>query len=210
MTHKMPGNPPAYGGQAVIEGVLMRGRRSCAIAVRAPDHKIIVRTEELGGLYRSRLAGLPFIRGLLVLWDALVLGVRALTFSANVQAEAEGERTEGFSLFLTLGVSMLLGIAFFFLLPAGAAHLLGGLFAWPAWGVNLLEGAVRLLLLVAYVGLIGLLPDIRRVYAYHGAEHKTINAYEAGAPITVESVRPFTTLHPRCGTGFLLVVVVIS
>jgi len=201
---------PVYGGQAVIEGVMMRGRACYAVAVRAPDRTIQVHTEPLGTLYRSRFTRIPFLRGLFVLWDALVLGIRALTYSANVQAEAEGERLEGAPLVLTMGGSLLLGVAIFFLLPAGAAHLAGSLLLWPAWATNLFEGGLRLVLLLAYVGLIGLMPEIRRVYGYHGAEHKTINAFEAGAPLEPAQVAGHSREHLRCGTAFLLTLVILS
>lgn len=200
---------PSYGGQAVIEGVMMRGAQVCSVAVRAPDHSIVIDTQPLSAIYRSRLAKIPFLRGLLILWDALVLGVRALTFSANTQAE-EGEKIEGGALTLTLLISLVIGIGFFFLLPAGIGHLTVRFLSWSAQQSNLLEGVVRLGLLVAYIWSIGFMPDIRRVYAYHGAEHKTINAFEAGAKLDPESVSRYPREHPRCGTAFLLTVAVLS
>ncbi len=204
-----PGALSTYGGQAVIEGVMMRGRTSCKVAVRAPDHSIQVEDLPLPPLYQSRWATLPFLRGLLVLWDALGLGMRALTFSANVQAGEEA-RIEGAPLALTMAASLLVGAGLFFLLPAGGAYLAEQLFTINSNWSNLLEGLVRLALLVGYVWAIGLLPDVRRVFGYHGAEHMTINAYEAGAPLDVASVRQFSRQHPRCGTAFLLTVVVFS
>ena len=200
---------PAYGGQAVIEGVMMRGTQVCAIAVRAPDQSITVEIEPLSSLYRSKLTKVPFLRGLLLLWDALSLGTRALTFSANVQAE-EDERLEGGSLILTLLASLATGLVLFFLLPAGVAYLVEQLFLWNAWQSNLVEGLIRLGLLIGYIWAIAFMPDIRRVYGYHGAEHKTINTFEAGETLEVESVMRFPREHPRCGTAFLLTVVVLS
>jgi len=205
MTEKMPN----YGGQAVIEGVMMRGASAVAIAMRSPDQNIVIHTEELGGIYRSRAARIPFVRGLVILWDALGLGMRALTISANIQAD-EDEQLEGPMLYLTLGFSLLVGIAFFFLLPAGVGQLLEHFFSLNAWWSNLLEGVVRLALLVGYIWAIGLMPDVRRVYAYHGAEHKTINAFEAGAELTPEVVATYSREHARCGTAFLLTLVLIS
>ncbi len=199
----------SYGGQAVIEGVMMRGRTSCAIAVRTPDGSIEIENQELGGMYRSRIAQIPFLRGLLLLGDALVLGMRALTFSANVQIE-EDEKVEGTSLFLTLLTSLAAGIGLFFLLPAGLAHLSESVIqVGPFWG-NVIEGLVRLMLLIGYIWGIGRVPDIERVYGYHGAEHKTINAFEADAPLTVQSVATFSRQHARCGTAFMLTVVLFS
>jgi uncharacterized protein YqhQ len=199
----------AYGGQAVIEGVMMRGRRAMAVAMRAPDGRIVLHSEKLGGLYRSRIARIPFVRGVIMLSDALGLGMRALTIAANTQT-GEDEKLEGPALYLTLGIAMIFGIGLFFLLPAGVGGLAEHYLDWSAWSSNLLEGVVRLVLLVGYVWAIGFMPDIKRVFAYHGAEHKTINAYEAGAELTPKSVATFSLEHPRCGTAFLLTLVLFS
>ncbi len=199
----------AYGGQAVIEGVMMRGRAAMAIAMRAPDGKIVTHKEKLGSIYRSRVARIPFLRGVVLLWDALGLGMRALTIAANTQT-GEDEKLEGPALYLTLGVAMLFGIGLFFVLPAGLGSLAEHYLAWNAWWSNVLEGLVRLLLLVGYIWAIGFLPDIKRVFSYHGAEHKTINAFEAGAELTPETVARFPLEHPRCGTAFLLTLVLFS
>jgi uncharacterized protein YqhQ len=219
-----------YGGQAVIEGVMMRGQKAFAVAMRAPDGKIVVHTEPLAGLYRSRLTKIPFLRGIVLLWDALGLGMRALTLSANTQT-GEDEKLEGPALYVTLGLALIFGIGLFFLLPAALGgwieHLLaaeastgGGalpmLTQAPAasslglWVGNLLEGVFRLLLLIGYIWAIGLMPDIKRIFGYHGAEHKTINAYESGADLTPESVAKFPLEHARCGTAFLLTLVLLS
>jgi uncharacterized protein YqhQ len=199
----------AYGGQAVLEGVMMRGASTCAVAVRAPEGNITVHTEPLGPLYRSRLARLPFLRGLIVLWDTLGLGVRALTFSANIQAGPEQEIEPG-TMALTLAFSVVLALGMFFLVPAGAGFLVERMTGWNAWWTNLVEGLLRLGLLLGYVWAVGFLPDVRRVFAYHGAEHKTINAFEADAALDPETVARFPKEHARCGTAFLLTVVVLS
>lgn len=188
----------------------MRGSRAYAIAVRAPDTSIQVESQELGPLYRSRLIRLPLLRGLLILWDALTLGIRALAFSANVQATDESERIEGASLTLTLLVSVGAGVAAFILLPAGAAHLIQLLTGASALITNLTEGLMRLLLLIGYIWGIGRVSEIKRVFGYHGAEHMTIHAFEAGSPLTVEHIGRYPRAHPRCGTAFLLTVVVFS
>lgn len=218
-----------YGGQAVIEGVMMRGRQTFAIGMRSPDGNIVVHTEPLAAVYRSRIASIPFLRGVILLWDALGLGMRALTISANTQT-GENEKLEGPTLYLTLAVSLGLGIGLFFLLPAliggwveshwlrdpgAAGAVLPALGGSPATGAglwigNLLEGLLRLALLVGYIWAIGFMPDVRRLFGYHGAEHKTINAYEAGADLTPESVAGFSVEHPRCGTAFMLTLVIIS
>ena len=201
---------PMYGGQAVIEGVMMRGTSVCAIAVRGPEGDISVETQPLSGIYRSGLAKIPFLRGLIILWDALVLGTHALTYSANMQATEEDEKIEGGSMVLTLLVSLALAIGLFFLLPAGVAYLAEEyLGVSPVWS-NVLEGVIRLVLLIGYMWAIGKMEDIERVFGYHGAEHKTINAFEAGADLEPEAVMKYSREHPRCGTAFLLTLIVFS
>lgn len=200
---------PTYGGQAVIEGVMMRGAKAVAIAMRSPDDEIVLYTEELGGIYQMRIAKVPFLRGLILLWDSLGLGMRALTISANMQGE-EDEQLEGVALYLTLGFSLAIGIGFFFLAPATIGHYVEGFFDLTPWVGNIIEGLVRLIILVGYVWAIGFMEDIKRVFGYHGAEHKTINAFEAGADLTPENVAKFPIEHPRCGTAFLLTVVIFS
>jgi len=189
--------------------VLMRGQKAFAIAMRDPDGKIVLHEEKLANVYRSRITKTPFLRGIILLWDALGLGMRALTISANTQT-GEDEKLEGWPLYLTIGVSLTLGIGLFFLLPAGVGSLAEHLLGWNVWWNNLLEGVVRLLLLVGYIWAIGFMPDIKRLFGYHGAEHKTINAYEAGAELTPESVAKFPLEHARCGTAFMLTLVLLS
>jgi uncharacterized protein YqhQ len=200
---------PSYGGQAVIEGVLMLGKSSAAMAVRAPDNEIVTHQEKLPGLYTSKIAKIPFLRGLIVLWDSLGLGMRYLTLSANVQT-GEDEKLEGPALYLTLGFSLAIGIGLFFLLPAFVSGLLVRYSGLSTWTSNLFEGLFRLILLIVYLVLIGKIPDIRRVFMYHGAEHKTINAYEDGADLTPENVMPYSVQHTRCGTSFILTLVLLS
>jgi uncharacterized protein YqhQ len=202
-------NLPSYGGQAVIEGVLMRGKSSVAMANRTPDEQIVVHKEKLGGIYTSKLAKIPFLRGLIVLWDSLGLGMRYLTMSANVQT-GEDEKLEGPMLYLTLALSLAIGIGFFFLLPALISGLVANYTSVSPWVINLLEGVIRLVLLIAYIWGIGKMPDIARVFMYHGAEHKTINAFEDGAELTPENVKPYSVEHSRCGTSFILTLVLLS
>lgn len=212
----------SYGGQAVIEGVMMRGAHAAAIAVRDPEGKIVVHEQPLNAtLYRGKIAKTPFIRGVIGLWDALGLGTRALMWAADVALGEEEEVSfNGPIGWATIAFSMLLGVGLFFLLPtAGASwigHLLGltpdgsaGL-GWEAFVVNLIEGFIQLGLLIAYIWAIGRIPDVKRLFGYHGAEHKTINAYEAGAELTPEVVQNYPIEHPRCGTAFLLTVVFVS
>lgn len=201
-----------YGGQAVIEGVMMRGQKAFAVAMRAPDGKIVTHTEKLAEVYRSGLTKVPFLRGVILLWDALGLGMRALTLSANTQT-GEDEKLEGPALYLTLGLSLTMGIGLFFLLPAGIGGWVEHAMAQTTsalWIGNLIEGVLRLLILIGYIWSIGFMPDIRRVFQYHGAEHKTINAFEAGAELTPEVVAKYPIEHPRCGTAFLLTLVLLS
>ncbi len=201
-----------YGGQAVLEGVMMRGQKAFAIAMRAPDGKIAVHTEKLANVYRSGITKVPFLRGVILLWDALGLGMRALTISANTQT-GEDEKLEGPALYLTLFTSLAFGIGLFFLLPAGVGGWVEHLLAQTTsalWLGNLLEGVLRLLLLIGYIWGIGFMPDVKRVFMYHGAEHKTINAFEAGAELTPEIVTNYPIEHPRCGTAFLLTLVLLS
>lgn len=200
---------PSYGGQAVIEGVLMRGTRFIAMAMRAPDGNIVMHEEELKGIYTTSWMKIPFLRGLVGLWDALGVGMRFLTISANTQT-GEDEKLEGWPLYLTLGGSLLLGIGIFFLAPAGVGALAESILGWGSLSSNVLEGLLRLALLVLYIWAIGFMPDIRRVFQYHGAEHKTINAFEAQAELTPDVVSTYSLEHPRCGTSFLLTLVVFS
>lgn len=187
----------------------MLGKSSAAMAVRAPDNEIVTHQEKLPGLYTSKIAKIPFLRGLIVLWDSLGLGMRYLTLSANVQT-GEDEKLEGPALYLTLGFSLAIGIGLFFLLPAFVSGLLVRYAGLSTWTSNLLEGLFRLILLIVYLVLIGKIPDIRRVFMYHGAEHKTINAYEDGADLTPENVMPYSVQHTRCGTSFILTLVLLS
>ena len=214
-----------YGGQAVLEGVMMRGQRSMAVACRAPTGEIITHFEELvSPIYRSRIAKMPFIRGAVMIWDTLALGMRALMFAANIAAmeppSAEGANTEtpkdampATVLWTTMAIALVGAIGLFFVLPVLAMGFLDQFInQYPNSSLisNLVEKILRLSLILGYMTLIGQIPDIRRVFMYHGAEHKTINAYEAGAPLTPESVQKFPIEHPRCGTTFLLIVVIVS
>jgi uncharacterized protein YqhQ len=199
----------SYGGQALMEGILMRGRKACAVAMRAPDGKIVTRIQPLSGIYKTNIAKIPFLRGLVMLWDSLGLGMRAMTDSANMQS-GEDEQLEGPALYFLLGGTLLLAVVIFFLVPVGVGWLTEHFLHWNAWWSNLVEGILRLFMLVGYIWAIGFMPDIARVFAYHGAEHKTINAYEAGAELTPASVAKFPLAHTRCGTAFLLTLVVLS
>jgi uncharacterized protein YqhQ len=207
----------------VLEGVMMRGRAFMAVAVRAPDKRIVVTSEPLPRhLYGGVIQKIPLVRGVTMLWDALGLGMKALMFSADIQMQGEEADTtngvhssEPASLskplaWTTVVLALIFGIGIFFVTPlavVGLAEQFVG--AHTIWS-NLAEGLIRLALLVGYVALIGLMPDVRRVYAYHGAEHMTIHAWEHNDPLDPEHVAHYSPAHPRCGTAFLLEVVAIS
>ncbi|MEA4812944.1 MAG: DUF1385 domain-containing protein [Anaerolineaceae bacterium] len=200
---------PSYGGQAVIEGVMMRGKKNLAMACRKPDGSIALYQEDLPPVYRSKLMKMPFLRGVIGLWDALCLGTRMLTKAANYQT-GEDEKLEGSALFFTLVFSLSLAVVLFFLLPAFIAGKVDERFGMGVWWSNALEGLIRLIVLVIYLALVGRMEDIRRTFMYHGAEHKTINAYEANIELTPEEVSKMSTCHPRCGTSFLLTFLIVS
>ncbi|HKP53769.1 MAG TPA: DUF1385 domain-containing protein [Chloroflexia bacterium] len=247
-----------YGGQAVLEGVMMRGQRHMAVAVRAPDGRIVVHEEALkGALYRHPAMKLPFLRGFVALWDALGLGMKSLMFSANVALEeeasvkkAEGNEQKapgsgqtagdvyidvdvtqeadsnavnphsalrtphsemGRAAWASIAIALVFMVGIFFVLPVLAANVITSVASTDSSLThNLIEGAIRLALFIGYIWAIGFMPDIKRVFGYHGAEHKTINAYEAGAPLVPERVQSFTLLNPRCGTTFLLIVLLLA
>ncbi len=201
---------PSYGGQALIEGVLMRGSKYLAAAFRKPDGEIVIHTEELSSIYQGNLKKIPFLRGLIVLWDAMGLGTKYLTMSANYQAEQEEEKISGSALTLTLIGSLAVAVVLFFLGPALLSKLIQNLFGLTAVFQNLFEGFIRLAMVLLYIWGIGKMPDIAQVFRYHGAEHKTINAFEDNCELTPSLVKKYSLQHPRCGTAFLLYVVVIS
>ena len=198
-----------YGGQAVIEGVMIRGPHSVAVACRRPDGEIAVRRETLSGVYTGLVRRIPFVRGVIVLWETMALGMRSLIFSSNV-ALGEEENEVSPKAVLGMGLAALVVVAaIFFAGPVLLTSWLEGRIDSTVV-VVVIEGLIRLAILVAYIGLIGLVPDIRRVYAYHGAEHKSIHALEAGDPLEPTAVQRHPTAHVRCGTSFLLTIVVVS
>ena len=199
-----------YGGQAVIEGVMIRGEKFASVAVRRPDGTVSTVAWTLGSIYNGTLRKLPLFRGVIVLIETLGLGVRALTHSANVSlGEEDGEELSSFSIAWMVGVSLVFGIGIFFVAPLFAASALERVIESHIL-VNIIEGVLRLVVFVGYIKLIGMMPDIKRVFAYHGAEHMTIHAYEAADPLNVDEIRKYPTAHPRCGTAFLLVVAVVA
>ena len=199
-----------YGGQAVIEGVMMRGKRHYAVAVRLPNTKEIVvdRGELKASIYVNPMWKLPFVRGLALIGEQLHLGMKSLIWSANMNAGGKDIVIGKKEISASVAIAGVFGFAIFLGLPlllAGLAVHRSGSFQFV-----LVEGLVRIVLVLGYLSAISLLPDVKRVFMYHGAEHKTINAFESGWTLDVPSVRRASTLHPRCGTGFLLVVLVVS
>jgi uncharacterized protein YqhQ len=198
-----------YGGQAVIEGVMMRGKKNMVTAVRRPSGGLAVDVRSLHSIYTGRLRKTPFIRGIIVLIEALVLGIQMLMFSANVSIEEEDVKISGSSIWIVLIVGLAFGVAIFFMAPFYLTNLIHTVIHNPVL-FAFVEGFIRLAIFIIYLKLITLMPDIKRVFAYHGSEHMTVNAYENGVPLEVESVKRFSTAHVRCGTSFLFAVLVIA
>jgi len=199
-----------YGGQAVIEGVMMRGAKQMAVAVRLPSGQILVEANPVRTLAdRLPWLKLPLIRGVLALGEALAIGVRALTYSANIAAGEEEEQLSKRELAVTIFLAIALAIFLFIILPATAAFFLKDFIGGGFWQ-NLMEGLIRITVFLLYVTLISRIQDIRRVFQYHGAEHKVIHAFESGEELTVENASRHSSLHPRCGTAFLLLVMVLT
>lgn len=198
-----------YGGQAVIEGVMMRGPGVIATAVREPSGEITVKKDPLFSITEKySILKKPMIRGVVALAESLVYGLKALSFSAQTAGE-EGEELSNKEIAMTMLFSIALAIGLFVVIPTYAAKFIHSTVT-DATMLNLFEGILRLVIFLAYIIGISMMKDIRRVFEYHGAEHKTIHAQEAGVPLIPENVRPFSTLHPRCGTNFLLIVMVVS
>ncbi|WP_287905157.1 DUF1385 domain-containing protein [Chloroflexus sp.] len=197
-----------YGGQAVLEGVMMRGRRQATVVVRRPDGSF-ARLDLPIPERHARWQRWPLLRGFAALAEALTIGRKALDFSATVVAAEEEDRLSPWMQTLIFAVTMVIAIGVFVVLPSLVANAIGQLGA-PVLLREVIEALINLALVVAYIAAIGRIPDIGRVFGYHGAEHKVINAYEAGLPLTVESVRQCSRIHPRCGTSFLLAVALIG
>ena len=208
-----------YGGQAVMEGVMMRGQKTVATVVRRPNGKLAMEVKPLSQIYTGKTRHTPFLRGGIAMLEAVLLGLSSLMYSANIALEDENAAGEakpagkdgitGASMWLMMLLSFSLAIGLFFLAPLFLARLIEPLID-SSLVFHLVEGLIRLTIFLVYLRLVGFMPDIRRVFAYHGAEHKTIHAYEAGVELTPEKVQEYTTAHARCGTAFLLAVMVIA
>jgi len=198
-----------YGGQAVIEGVMLRGQKTVVTAVRRPSGGLAMDVRPLSAIYTGWMRRAPLIRGIIVLIEAMVLGIKTLLYSASVSLEEEEEKISGGYFLVIVAISLALSVALFFVAPLLLTKLLD-----PYIGSSLvfprIEGLIRLTIFIAYLRLVSLIPDMKRVLAYHGAEHKVINAYEDGAPLEVDAARGYKTAHVRCGTSFLFAVLIIA
>jgi uncharacterized protein YqhQ len=198
-----------YGGQAVLEGVMIRGQKNMAVAVRRQDGTIALQSVPLSSFFTGSLRRIPLVRGIITLAETLTLGMRALSYSANVGMEAEDEELSKGSMAMMLVISMGIAIGLFFVVPVLASRALEGVLGSDL-ASNVAEGVIRLVLFFGYIVLIGRMDDIKRVFMYHGAEHMTVHAQERGDPLELDYIRKYSTAHPRCGTAFLLVVMVVS
>jgi len=198
-----------YGGQAVIEGVMMRGQKIMVTAVRRPNGELLMNTQPLATIYTGWMRRAPLIRGIIVLIEALVLGIKNLLYSANVSLEEEEEKISGGLVWSMVIFSLVLAVSLFFMAPLFLTKLLDP-YIHSLLAFHLIEGLIRLAIFVIYLKLMILVPDIKRVFAYHGAEHKTVNAYEDGVPLEVEAIKRYSTAHVRCGTSFLFAVLIIA
>ncbi|MBN1374665.1 MAG: DUF1385 domain-containing protein [Dehalococcoidia bacterium] len=201
--------PFYYGGQAVMGGIMIRGRNSTALAVRKPDGTINVSSQPLATLYKGKWRDTPFIRGIITLIESVALGTGALMQSAQILTEDEDEKITPSMMWGSVILGVVLAVALFFVLPLLMVRFFDAFIA-SSLVSNLIEGVLRILFFIIYLVVIGRMQDIREIFAYHGAEHMSVNAYEASVPLEVQSVRQYSTAHTRCGTSFLLVVLVIA
>jgi hypothetical protein len=204
-----------YGGQALIEGVMIRGSKHLSVSVRKPDGAIESKTTVINQLFTGSIKKIPFIRGSLLLLETMFLGIKSLIYSANISAGEEEEEIGNLGIAVSLSISLAFTILVFFILPLVVVEILDRTILSAETPIisfisNMIEGIIRLCFFVLYIWLIGFMPDIKRVFQYHGAEHMTVKAYEADLPLNITNIRQFSTAHPRCGTAFLLLVMIIS
>ena len=197
-----------YGGQAVIEGVMIRGRKNMVTVVRKPDGEMVIDKQPLSTIYTGWMRSTPLIRGIIVLIESLVFGVQTLTYSANVALGEENSKESSWWIWVALAFSLVVAVALFFLAPLYLTKWIG--IQTSSILFSLVEGVIRLAMFLIYLWLVSLMPDIKRVFAYHGAEHKAVNGYEAGAPLEPESIKKYSKAHVRCGGSFLFVVLIIA
>jgi len=201
----------AFGGQAVIEGVMFRSKKHMVVCVRQPNGEIVTKTEEIRSLSeRYRVLKIPFLRGILALFETLYLGVKGLYFSANVSLEEEGEKIEPKQMAITFVLAMVLAIFLFSIVPFFLTASLTKIFGLKGIFFTVVEGIIRIAIFLLYIASVSLFHEFRRVLQYHGAEHTVINAYEAGVELNVTNAKKYSRLHPRCGTSFIFIVLLIS
>ncbi|MDO8568815.1 MAG: DUF1385 domain-containing protein [Dehalococcoidales bacterium] len=199
-----------YGGQAVIEGVMMRGRKAAVTTVRLSSGELITDIQTLSPIYTGKLRNIPLLRGVIVLIEATVLGIKTMLFSASMaMKEEDGEEVSSKSIWGIMAIALLMVVALFFVAPLFITRLAND-YLQSSILFNLVEGLVRLAIFIIYLKVISSMSDIKRVFAYHGAEHKAVNALEAGEPLEVAAVKKYSTTHVRCGTSFLFAVLVIA
>ena len=198
-----------YGGQAVIEGVMIRGRKAMVTAVRRPSGGMAMDVRPLSPIYTGWMRRTPLMRGIIVLIEAMALGIKSLLYSANVSLEEEKEEISGKTAWAMIAVALVLAIVLFLIIPLFLTRLINP-YIGSSLVFHLIEGFIRIIIFIAYLKLVGLIPDIKRVFTYHGAEHKVVNAFEDGVPMEVEAVRKYNTAHVRCGTSFLFAVLIIA
>jgi len=198
-----------YGGQAVIEGVMIRGRKAVVTVVRRPGGGLIIQTKPLASIYTGWMRRTPLMRGIIVLIEAMVIGIKSLLYSANVALEEEEEEISGKTVWAMIAIALVVAVVLFLIIPLFLTRTINPYIS-SSLVFHLIEGFVRLAIFIAYLKLVGLMPDIKRVFSYHGAEHKAVNAYEAGVPLEVAEVSKYSTAHMRCGTSFIFVVLCIA
>lgn len=198
-----------YGGQAVIEGVMIQGRTSVVTSVRRPNGELAIDVKPIRETWTKRYRRIPFLRGIVILTEMMVIGIKSLLYSANIAVEEEAEDIPSKAIWMMIASAAILVIVLFFLTPLFLTRLVDQYI--PNTVVfHVVEGVIRLVIFLAYLKLISFMPDMKRVFTYHGAEHKTVNAYDAGVPLEVEMIQSYSTRHVRCGTSFLFTVLLIA
>jgi uncharacterized protein YqhQ len=198
-----------YGGQAVMEGIMIRGRKSLVTAVRRPRGDIVTHVRELPPFTSGRLRRIPLVRGVLILMESLVIGIQSLLLSANVALEEEAEEIPNKVIWGMIALGAILAVLLFFITPLLLTKLLNP-YLPNSIVFHIVEGVIRVIIFLVYLKAISFMPDIKRVFTYHGAEHKTVNAYEAGVPLEPDAIKAYSTSHVRCGTSFLFLVLIIA
>ena len=208
------------GGQAVIEGIMMRSKNYYALSLRRKSGVIETKIDKCLNFTKNKILSFPFLRGIVALIENLVLGTKILSYSADVYAmdydenykkeKEKEEKSKGFLMFFSMLGSLIFGIFLFVVLPLGITSFLKKSFSFSAFGYNIIDGIIRLIIFLLYVAFISLMKDIRRVFEYHGAEHKAVFVYENNEDLNFENSKKYSTLHPRCGTNFMFIVIMVS